>query len=161
MGEDEEEFDISDSEGGEDEEEDESEDEEKGDEGGSEEETEEDNEVGDVPEEDEEEWGGIADSDAESPTSEPANTEPVPAAPAADDSEAPVPTRYVPPHLRAAQLAEKAAGDGARAAERAKLERKAQGLLNKYVCSHGWSQTNRQAERGEHRVDPRRGREAV
>jgi hypothetical protein len=28
-------------------------------------------------------------------------------------------------------LAEKAAGDGAKAAERAKLERKAQGLLNK------------------------------
>lgn len=39
--------------------------------------------------------------------------------------------RYVPPHLRAAQLGEKAATDGAKVAERIKLERKAQGLLNK------------------------------
>lgn len=39
--------------------------------------------------------------------------------------------RYIPPHLRAAQLGEKAAADGAKVAERIKLERKAQGLLNK------------------------------
>lgn len=39
--------------------------------------------------------------------------------------------RYIPPHLRAAQLGEKAATDGAKVAERIKLERKAQGLLNK------------------------------
>lgn len=47
---------------------------------------------------------------------------PAPAAPAG---------RYIPPHLRAAQLGEKAAADGAKVAERMKLERKAQGLLNK------------------------------
>lgn len=45
--------------------------------------------------------------------------------------EAPVAGRYIPPHLRAAALAEKSAGDGAKALERIKLERKAQGLLNK------------------------------
>lgn len=44
-----------------------------------------------------------------------------------------VPTRYVPPHMRAAMLAEKAAGDSNKALERGKLERKAQGLLNKYI----------------------------
>lgn len=54
---------------------------------------------------------------------------------AADAAAAPEPAtpagRYVPPHLRAAQLGEKAATDGAKVAERIKLERKAQGLLNK------------------------------
>ncbi|GMK55154.1 hypothetical protein CspeluHIS016_0202100 [Cutaneotrichosporon spelunceum] len=73
----------------------------------------------------EEEWHGIAGPDSDSePALEPASeAEPVDA-----EVEAPAPAagRYVPPHLRAAMLAEKAAGDGARAAERAKLERKAQ-----------------------------------
>jgi nucleolar MIF4G domain-containing protein 1 len=40
-------------------------------------------------------------------------------------------SRYIPPQLRAAQLTEKANGDKAKAEERIKLERKAQGLLNK------------------------------
>ncbi len=74
-----------------------------------------------------EEWHGIAESDAESDSEPAPELEPQEEAPAP----APAPGRYVPPHLRAAQLAEKAAGDGAKAAERAKLERKAQGLLNK------------------------------
>ncbi|BEI81480.1 hypothetical protein CcaverHIS002_0206400 [Cutaneotrichosporon cavernicola] len=76
----------------------------------------------------EEEWHGIADSDSE-PEPEP-KPEIIPEEPKAETA-VPAPGRYVPPHLRAAMLAEKAAGDGARAAERAKLERKAQGLLNK------------------------------
>lgn len=40
-------------------------------------------------------------------------------------------TKYVPPHLRAAQLAEKAQGSKEKALDRQKLERKTQGLLNK------------------------------
>lgn len=39
--------------------------------------------------------------------------------------------KYVPPHMRAAMLEEKAKGDRNKAAELGKLERKAQGLLNK------------------------------
>ena len=70
-----------------------------------------------------EEWHGIASSRGSSPAE--ADTAPAPVA------EAPVPTKYVPPHLRAAALAEKAAGDKDKIEERRKLERKAQGLLNK------------------------------
>jgi nucleolar MIF4G domain-containing protein 1 len=40
-------------------------------------------------------------------------------------------TKYVPPHMRAAQLAEKAQGSKEKALSRQKLERKLQGLLNK------------------------------
>lgn len=40
-------------------------------------------------------------------------------------------TKYVPPHMRAAQLAEKAKGSKEKVVERQKLERKTQGLLNK------------------------------
>ncbi|KAK8866155.1 hypothetical protein IAR55_001306 [Kwoniella newhampshirensis] len=40
-------------------------------------------------------------------------------------------TKYVPPHLRAAQLEERARGNKAKTEERIRLERKAQGLLNK------------------------------
>ena len=64
----------------------------------------------------EEPWKGIQD---ETPTA---------AAPAPAAAE---PTKYIPPHLRAAALAEKAAGDAQKIEERRKLERKAQGLLNK------------------------------
>jgi nucleolar MIF4G domain-containing protein 1 len=42
-----------------------------------------------------------------------------------------VPTKYVPPHMRAAQLAEKAQGSKEKALSKQKLERKVQGLLNK------------------------------
>ncbi|WWC66159.1 uncharacterized protein I206_100060 [Kwoniella pini CBS 10737] len=41
------------------------------------------------------------------------------------------PSKYIPPHLRAAQLEENARGNKEKAEERIKLERKAQGLLNK------------------------------
>jgi len=40
-------------------------------------------------------------------------------------------SRYVPPHMRAAALEEKAKGDKDKAAQLVKLERKTQGLLNK------------------------------
>jgi nucleolar MIF4G domain-containing protein 1 len=40
-------------------------------------------------------------------------------------------TKYIPPHLRAAALAERAAGDSQKVEIRRKLERKAQGCLNK------------------------------
>lgn len=40
-------------------------------------------------------------------------------------------TKYMPPQLRAAHLQERAEGDKRKAEERMKLERKAQGLLNK------------------------------
>lgn len=43
------------------------------------------------------------------------------------------PTKYIPPSLRAAQIAEKSNGDASKVAEKLKLERKTQGLLNKYV----------------------------
>ncbi|WWD17639.1 hypothetical protein CI109_102080 [Kwoniella shandongensis] len=46
-------------------------------------------------------------------------------------SEPAAPTKYVPPHLRAAQLEEKARGNKEKNEERIRLERKAQGLLNK------------------------------
>ncbi|WVQ97462.1 hypothetical protein IAU59_004575 [Kwoniella sp. CBS 9459] len=46
-------------------------------------------------------------------------------------ADAPAPTKYVPPHLRAAQLEEKARGSKEKVEERIRLERKAQGLLNK------------------------------
>ncbi|KAK6905960.1 hypothetical protein I203_106795 [Kwoniella mangroviensis CBS 8507] len=46
-------------------------------------------------------------------------------------SDAAAPTKYVPPHLRAAQLEENAKGNKQKAEELIKLERKAQGLLNK------------------------------
>lgn len=42
-------------------------------------------------------------------------------------------TKYVPPHMRAAQLAEKAQGSKEKNLSTQKLERKLQGLLNKYV----------------------------
>lgn len=61
------------------------------------------------------------DSDAEGGTSA-GTKQAAPAAPA---------TKYVPPHLRAAQLAEKAQGSKEKALDRQKLERKTQGLLNK------------------------------
>jgi nucleolar MIF4G domain-containing protein 1 len=41
------------------------------------------------------------------------------------------PTKYIPPSLRAAQLAEKSKGDASKVAEKLKLDRKVQGLLNK------------------------------
>ncbi|ORY29367.1 hypothetical protein BCR39DRAFT_532516 [Naematelia encephala] len=40
-------------------------------------------------------------------------------------------TAYVPPHLRAAELADKAKGDKVKEQDRIRLERRAQGLLNK------------------------------
>ena len=46
-----------------------------------------------------------------------------------------MPSKYIPPHLRAAALAEKAAGDVKKVEERRKLERKVQGCLNKCVAS--------------------------
>ncbi|WVQ82506.1 hypothetical protein IAT38_004635 [Cryptococcus sp. DSM 104549] len=46
-------------------------------------------------------------------------------------TDAPAPTKYVPPHLRAAQLEENAKGNKQKAEELVRLERKAQGLLNK------------------------------
>jgi nucleolar MIF4G domain-containing protein 1 len=49
----------------------------------------------------------------------------------ADEEEAAAPTKYVPPHMRAAQLAEKAQGSKEKALSKQKLERKVQGLLNK------------------------------
>jgi len=64
----------------------------------------------------EESWNGIQDEDSTA------------AAPAPSAAE---PTKYIPPHLRAAALAEKAAGDAQKIEERRKLERKTQGLLNK------------------------------
>jgi nucleolar MIF4G domain-containing protein 1 len=49
-----------------------------------------------------------------------------------EEKEAAAPaTKYVPPHMRAAQLAEKAQGSKEKALSRQKLERKLQGLLNK------------------------------
>jgi nucleolar MIF4G domain-containing protein 1 len=62
-------------------------------------------------------WHGIS-----SPSR--SDSSPVPAS-------APTPSKYVPPHLRAALLEEKALGNKQKAEERQKLERKAQGLLNK------------------------------
>jgi len=41
------------------------------------------------------------------------------------------PQKYIPPHMRAAALAEKAAGDVKKVEERRKLDRKVQGCLNK------------------------------
>lgn len=64
----------------------------------------------------EEEWKGI--DSVSSPQSTQLDTE-VPA------------TKYIPPHLRAAALAEKAAEDKDKIEARRKLERKAQGILNK------------------------------
>ncbi|KAK1925706.1 osmoregulation-related protein [Papiliotrema laurentii] len=68
-----------------------------------------------------EEWAGIDDSIPRSPSSEDAPAQAALAEPA----------KHIPPHLRAAALAEKAAGDEKKAEERRKLERKTQGLLNK------------------------------
>nr|XP_018267412.1 MIF4G/MA4 domain-containing protein [Kwoniella dejecticola CBS 10117]OBR89570.1 MIF4G/MA4 domain-containing protein [Kwoniella dejecticola CBS 10117] len=52
-------------------------------------------------------------------------------APPADTANSAGPSKYVPPHLRAAQLEENARGNKEKAEERIKLERKSQGLLNK------------------------------
>lgn len=52
---------------------------------------------------------------------------------ASSSTEAPAPSKYIPPHLRAAQLEEKAKGNKEKAEEKVRLERKAQGLLNRYV----------------------------
>jgi nucleolar MIF4G domain-containing protein 1 len=57
-----------------------------------------------------------------------------PTAPPPVSTDDPLPTsaaRYIPPHERAAQLEAKSRGDKAKELERAKLERKAQGILNK------------------------------
>ncbi|KLT45053.1 ARM repeat-containing protein [Cutaneotrichosporon oleaginosum] len=123
------EFDISES-GGDDEDLEDEEDDSDGEDGSEEEDGDgevdlsESEEEGTAEVDEDEEWHGIAESDS--------GPEPRPEAkPAQPPTPAPAPGRYIPPHLRAAQLAEKAAGDGAKAAERAKLERKAQGLLNK------------------------------
>jgi nucleolar MIF4G domain-containing protein 1 len=48
-----------------------------------------------------------------------------------EEETAAAPTKYVPPHMRAAQLAEKAQGSKEKALSKQKLERKVQGLLNK------------------------------
>ena len=48
-----------------------------------------------------------------------------------DDQEPTRSTTYIPPHLRAAQLKEKAQADKGQAEARANLDRKVQGLLNK------------------------------
>jgi nucleolar MIF4G domain-containing protein 1 len=48
-----------------------------------------------------------------------------------EPAEAAAATKYVPPHMRATQLAEKAQGSKEKALGRQKLERKLQGLLNK------------------------------
>ncbi|ODN78032.1 hypothetical protein L202_05115 [Cryptococcus amylolentus CBS 6039] len=69
---------------------------------------------------------GLEDKD-ESPPQNPID----PKAEEAASDDQPAPTKYIPPHLRAAQLAEKAKGDKAKIEARLKLERKAQGLLNK------------------------------
>lgn len=85
----------------------------------------------DLEESDEEEGevDGSSDGDDEAEPEAPSEAK------QADEAPAPAPAapagRYIPPHLRAAQLGEKAATDGAKVAERMKLERKAQGLLNK------------------------------
>lgn len=52
---------------------------------------------------------------------------------ASSSTDAPAPSKYIPPHLRAAQLEEKAKGNKEKAEEKVRLERKAQGLLNRYV----------------------------
>jgi nucleolar MIF4G domain-containing protein 1 len=60
------------------------------------------------------------------------NDESKPSAKEIEATETPKPaTKYVPPHMRAAQLAEKAQGSKEKALSRQKLERKLQGLLNK------------------------------
>lgn len=82
-----------------------------------------------VDEEEGEEWAGIASDDSDGEEAGAATGDAVPTA----EETAPAAGRYLPPHMRAAQLAEKAAGDSVKAAERVKLERKAQGLLNKWV----------------------------
>ena len=68
---------------------------------------------------DEEVWDGI-----KSPSLDPSGAEP---------SEGP--KRYIPPYLREAQLAEKAAGDKEKLEEKRKLDRRVKGLLNKSVQS--------------------------
>lgn len=50
---------------------------------------------------------------------------------ASSSTDAPAPSKYIPPHLRAAQLEEKAKGNKEKAEEKVRLERKAQGLLNR------------------------------
>lgn len=52
---------------------------------------------------------------------------------ASSSTDAPAPSKYIPPHLRAAQLEEKAKGNKEKAEEKVRLERKAQGLLNRCV----------------------------
>lgn len=90
-----------------------------------------DDERVDLEESDDEEAEGEGSSDSDNVT------EPEAPSAAKEEDEVPPPApaapagRYIPPHLRAAQLGEKAATDGAKVAERMKLERKAQGLLNK------------------------------
>jgi nucleolar MIF4G domain-containing protein 1 len=98
-----------------------------------------DQDSGDLLDE-EEPWNGIAEDTG----------------PAVDVAVAPAaaePTKYIPPHLRAAALAEKAAGDAQKIEERRKLERKTQGLLNKSVsvASQQVCLTDSQAERGKYR----------
>lgn len=99
-----------------------------GDDDEEEEGSEEDEEDGSVAD-DGEEWGGIDSGESDDESEESGGAADLPAETTAAATTAP--TRYVPPHMRAAQLAEKAAGDSVKAAERVKLERKAQGLLNK------------------------------
>ncbi|KAK4689479.1 nucleolar MIF4G domain-containing protein 1, partial [Tremellales sp. Uapishka_1] len=89
----------------------------------------------------EEPWAGIRSSNSPSPEpTEPAgkasdklldpSPEPVIAAEEVEHA-AEGPTKYLPPHLRAAELEERAKGNKEKIEERIKLERKAQGLLNK------------------------------
>lgn len=89
---------------------------------------------------DQEEEGDVSEEEDASPAQEkhqtrPDNEEPsVSLNPAPSSStDASAPTKYIPPHLRAAQLEEKAKGNKEKAEEKIRLERKAQGLLNRYV----------------------------
>ncbi|OXG77281.1 MIF4G/MA4 domain-containing protein [Cryptococcus neoformans A2-102-5] len=87
---------------------------------------------------DQEEEGDVSEEEDASPAQEkhqtrPDNEEPsVSLNPAPSSStDASAPTKYIPPHLRAAQLEEKAKGNKEKAEEKIRLERKAQGLLNR------------------------------
>lgn len=75
----------------------------------------------------------LAESEVE-PEDEDEDETALPAAPKEEaDGATPALTKYVPPHMRAAMLAEKAQGSKDKSLDRQKLERKTQGLLNKYV----------------------------
>lgn len=103
----------------------------------------EDNEI-DLDEDEEEEFMGFSDQDDQEKEEDESSAqekhqaghddaEPsVPSDPTPSSStDTPAPTKYIPPHLRAAQLEEKSKGNKEKAEEKIRLERKAQGLLNR------------------------------